>query len=507
MKAKLNTIIKNFWNDKHIEMTVLGINLLLMVIFWGGLAHNQYNADTLFYRYQDTHAAIKFRLEEGRYLVAFLFYLLPKLGINVAFHISITTFIYIILFSIALTINYFVLIKNDTIDYFALFCIDLVFLNVFFAELLMFAEAFFGIAYFLASLAFYFWYKKKHVVFLIFAAAAVCVYQYTAIYISILILFAVGIHNEFKLDKKTFGQSFVGVFVCLLMGALNILSSKILVMQGVLSAVEVKEEHRMGVVLKEKLSAVAHDTLDIYRNCKGLLIGKWLYLLILLLTLITIMVILWREQDWNRIGYFSLLLVSTFLLKILIPFIKNNYDNPPRFVFSFYLTQGLFILSLYLLIEKNILSAFSDRSGCLLKKCLCGVVFVYMLIQLICAQSIVNNRYASKAMDQVYTQLVWQKIQKYEETTGEQITKFAWTVDECSRNAYDEIGYSVDSVNERVIGKATWAILVDVSGRNFEHAEMDENIFDEYFKGKDWNEFNIDEQVIILDDTAYWCVY
>ena len=36
---------------------------------------------------------------------------------------------------------------------------------------------------------------------------------------------------------------------------------------------------------------------------------------------------------------------------------------------------------------------------------------------------------------------------------------------------------------------------------------MDSQIYDEYFKDKDWNYFNPHEQLIFKGDTLYWCKY
>ena len=41
----------------------------------------------------------------------------------------------------------------------------------------------------------------------------------------------------------------------------------------------------------------------------------------------------------------------------------------------------------------------------------------------------------------------------------------------------------------------------------FELAEMDPDVYDLYFAGKDWDEFNADEQIIIEGGTCYVCVF
>ena len=43
--------VKAIYRKYHNVISVLGINLAIFLIFWGGLLHNQYNADTIYYRF------------------------------------------------------------------------------------------------------------------------------------------------------------------------------------------------------------------------------------------------------------------------------------------------------------------------------------------------------------------------------------------------------------------------------------------------------------------------
>lgn len=55
----------------------------------------------------------------------------------------------------------------------------------------------------------------------------------------------------------------------------------------------------------------------------------------------------------------------------------------------------------------------------------------------------------------------------------------------------------------------SWADVFAVNyytGQNYVKKEVPENV-KEYFLDKDWNEFNVQEQVVFQGDTVYWCVY
>ena len=41
----------------------------------------------------------------------------------------------------------------------------------------------------------------------------------------------------------------------------------------------------------------------------------------------------------------------------------------------------------------------------------------------------------------------------------------------------------------------------------FTRTKMDSQIYDKYFKGKDWNYPDMSEQLVIKGDSAYWMLY
>ena len=72
---------------------------------------------------------------------------------------------------------------------------------------------------------------------------------------------------------------------------------------------------------------------------------------------------------------------------------------------------------------------------------------------------------------------------------------------------YDEVSYSVEQINERALGTVTNSLMEVVTGRYFEPVDGEEEIIREYFDGKDWNALELSEQLVILGDTAYWCIF
>lgn len=485
-------------------------NLVILLIFWGGLAHNQYNADTVFYRYQETGAAVNMRLEEGRYMLALMDFLFLHIGINVANRVGITMLCNIFLFCLTLTIMHYLVSTLETIDRFHVLCIDLVFINVLASEMFMFPESLFGFGfgYLFAVLAIWFFIKTQYIRFFLSLCIGVCFYQYVIIVAAILLLFVVGKEEKWQLSVTAFLRSFGGSITCLVVGFLNMESTKVLANLGILSKEIVQREQQVSIAVLKKVSDVIYDTYSVLYDAKGLMIGAGIPLVVTLLTAGLLVVYVIRNKDWNRFLYFCVLAMACFGLWIILPLVREPYNNPPRMSFSFFMIQGLFLLlTLQLWGNSSEREEKQAKQGtaCLMLTQL--IIGMYVLVQLLSVQNIVVNRYASNAIDETYAGLMFQKILDYEEQTGIEVTKLATCNDQNVANYYQEVGATVDAINERILGKANWSIVCDVSGRLFERVDMDVDVYNSYFAGKNWDYFDLDQQLVIRDDTAYWCIY
>jgi hypothetical protein len=49
--------------------------------------------------------------------------------------------------------------------------------------------------------------------------------------------------------------------------------------------------------------------------------------------------------------------------------------------------------------------------------------------------------------------------------------------------------------------------MIAGSTEDLSRTEMDPAIYEKYFKGRNWDYFDADEQVVIQGDTVYWCIF
>ncbi len=56
-------------------------------------------------------------------------------------------------------------------------------------------------------------------------------------------------------------------------------------------------------------------------------------------------------------------------------------------------------------------------------------------------------------------------------------------------------------------GYSNYRLIGYIMGRDFEKADMPEQIYETYFSGKNWDHLLLEEQLICLEDTAHIAIY
>ena len=117
------------------------------------------------------------------------------------------------------------------------------------------------------------------------------------------------------------------------------------------------------------------------------------------------------------------------------------------------------------------------------------------------------SHYQTNELDRYEAQLIDGYLYEYEEKTGVQVTKMALYWDEnVTGNAPEAVCYG--AVNERAFCNI-WAAPMAMRclvGREISQVEAPDEIYEEYFAGKDWCQMD-EEQMVILGDTLYLCAY
>ena len=487
---------KGLWKKYQSKIYAYLVNLVILLVFWGGMIRRSFNADTI-YHMVVSDADIFNRIKAGRYLIALCDFLLLKLGIRTTTYSSITMLLTLMGFAAAMTLLQEIFgggYHKEGKERMGYCCmVSLVFLNVLFAELLMFSEfcVYYAAGYLLAVYAVKEYANKKYVKAVIILILAAAFYQYTVIFAAVLTAFFIWMEEK-SISKKAVLREATAVAGCILVGIVNLFSMWALKASGMFERLD--KDAGVGN-LKEKFLLALGSFERLYRDGGGILPNLFLPLFFTLFLWGMILISCRKEKNWKILPLLALVWLGSHVLLIVIPMANETFYFPPRMSFCFYLIQGLLAAAAYVLCQqkgKALLTA-----GCI----------SYLLVQLLFSDFVVTNHFVSNALDKVYVKMAYEEILKYEEETGTQVTKLAVVKDGYAPDHYDEVSYSVEQINERALGTVTNSLMEVVTGRYFEPVDGEEEIIREYFEGKDWNALDLSEQLVILGDTAYWCIF
>ncbi|MCR5099883.1 MAG: hypothetical protein K6B41_00855 [Butyrivibrio sp.] len=379
-------------------------------------------------------------------------------------------------------------------------CITLIALiNGLVCEFFMFPEAFinFGLAFLLSGIATFSFAKNKKVIALVAAICASMFYQTSLITIAIILVAYMYIENDCVIELDLFKKEFLVVMIIGLIGVINIISSKVLYMMGI-----VVDETRSASVsdFGNKLYLIAHDFWKILQSGKGLMPGIYIPLIMMILPLVFVVIYGVTNQDMLSIADYIIVQIVEIVLVLSLSIVQNNNSGLiPRLVFNFYTMQMCMILIAVKICisEEVVVKVFTVAA------------FGYVLIQLLSCEMISQNRRVSNILDITYAQEVMQEIHKYEEESGIKVKYIVSYVDTNYANSYENVYYKTDQINERTLGLTSYSLLEYVNGEatEFEKGEYDNAVYEEYFEGKNWDEFNPDEQLVFIGDTLHWIAF
>ncbi len=479
------------------ELIRVGINFSLLLVFWGGMLRKNFNSDTI-YHMLSGDADIFSRIEAGRYMVAFFDYILLKLGGRVTDNLSISMLVAFFMFLGAMIVIQKTFSRWEPEELAGKigynFVLVLVFFNVLFAEVLMFGEysIYFGLGYLLAAAGVKRYADRKYASMLLLFAMAVCTYQFTMIYAAILVTVYGCLEHDEKLSMEAVKRELIGIVAAMGMGAANYISIKILEKAGIVRAFG---KHAGTGNIGKKALAMTESFIELHKNSLGILPNLWIPFLFTLGVTVLLIYSCVKRQVVKKLLFIVIAFVGSLLLLYVIPVLQETFSFPPRMAFCFYLVQGLLAVTAYVVCLDKVRWLLS--LGCI----------GYMLVQLLFCDFVVTNRFISNTLDEVYVNMMYQEVLKYEKETGTEVTQICVVKDAYAPAHYEEVSYGAHQINERVLGTITISFIGHVTGRHFKKVKCDEEIYDQYFKDKDWNYLDLSEQLIFQGDTVYWCIF
>lgn len=508
-RVKADTVIK--YGNRYL------IHAVILVAAWGGMFRQSFNCDTLTHMLQPREN-IDIMLQHGRYLTALQDFLLYLCGISTTDHTGITAAAEVLLLAGALCVIQDCFEKVTAIfeeqnrqeqslytglTWTALHA--LMFTNVLFAESFMFGECalMFGMAYLLAAFGVYAFTRQRYLLAFLLFFLSTMEYQAAVIYGAILLSVWIFIRNGCRLDRRAVCQEILAGGMTIGSGLLNIWSLDLLAGLGVIR--EAGRSVSLGNIW-EKMLLCLKDLGAILISSRGLLPGIGLPFWITMAALLMTVCLLKKEKGWKAVGYYVLLVCAMTGMVYILPMVQYDTRTYPRFIWIFYVVQSMLLLMAFWMFYQKY-PENGSRRGLLGKMAFCYMSCGYLVLQILFCNIIVTNHMVSNTLDRTYASMIYQKITEYEEATGIQVTKLGVANDTDAPLAYENVYYKTDQINERALGMVTNTLMNVVSGRTFEKVRMDEAVFGEHFEGRDWEYFDASQQLVIVEDTAYWVVF
>ena len=140
---------------------------------------------------------------------------------------------------------------------------------------------------------------------------------------------------------------------------------------------------------------------------------------------------------------------------------------------------------------------------------LVAVSGVFLLFSSLCMADIAYDAYVSNIQDQAYALSVAQKIKEHEASTGQPVKAIAIVPDASVHVKYDNVRYQMYELNRRIMNTpySNYQMINHLSHSNLRKIKMPQSDYRRYFAGRDWNQLDLDQQLVFSGDKAYLALY
>lgn len=394
--------------------------------------------------------------------------------------------------------------KSIKVRLYITFAVLLAFVNVFMMEFVLFPEMMMVSAIGVIALGLGIYFAlcdgtrlKRWFLSMLFLIIALGNYQsYIGIYISFILI---GLFLKWDRDEKSF---LINTFFALACGGGssigNIFLVKLLIKIGVIADSGRGAGFEFGTIKRNVIELIKYQKRFWY-NADGLLPNVIMPLIGIALLFCLIRVL--YHMEWHRRIYLTGVLMISYVLSFAAHIIETNLVLSPRSNVAFWSTIATtFIIIICSETVEEETKIIKLAVICLGSVGLCNVFYM---------QDMAANTRAVNAADFIEATQICDKIQNYEKTTGQTIRKVATKNDlnvtltpSFSRYWNWEFGTRI-----MVTPYSNYQLIGYQLGRSLEKIDMPENVYEKYFKDKDWNCLKLDEQMICEGDSIYLMIY
>ncbi|MCY6484511.1 glucosyltransferase domain-containing protein [Clostridium aestuarii] len=494
-------------NYLHIFLCYLILNFCI----YGPLCRKHYATDS--YNMFFTKAKGAF-IWNGRVIPYFFSLVYNKFNVNIIEIQSITTSLTIVCLSVIATLLFVIFynkLKNHScISFFTIFfaCM-LATVNFIILEWFLFPEVvlFYTMGMLLAVWAAKVFADRKKTcwnfcVASIYALSSMYMYQININIFMIVVCILIAMNNEFKTNKKSIKETILGILVGFSAAVVSLITNHIIKL--IRPNTNFRKSGFSLTSIYPNVIEVIKGQKPIWLNGMNLMKAPWmLYFLVIMLFVIFFAFLQKRRKDKEVSIIFLIFVLGVSFIVIFNPsyFLSTGVWLTPRVIVALpYFLSLLPIIALY---------SYTGKGVSKYQFIVLSMVILLLIPNIRTTQNIIIDHFATNKIDEEYAYLISKEISAYEKSNNIEIKYIARAKDKKGGWKYNGIDYMAYDVNVRGFYRE-WSdvnLIKFVSGRDFRIKHMNNEIYNKYFKDKDWNYFNPNEQLVFVGDTLYWCKY
>lgn len=443
--------------------------------------------------------SIEYSLNDGRIFMYIIGQLADKMNININAYVVILTVLAIIISCICIIKLIGIMTKykkKDGIIITSLIAYVTI-MNFMYLENLYFTECIvMSISILLFILAAEYLNEKENIIkVIILVLLGIFCYQGTInVFITFYFVFAL-IKNK-KLNKEIIKNMIIVMLIALFCIAINMLQIKIC------GKIYGLEQTRTGSI-SEIFANIIYIIANIYKilTYSSELFPKYLFLTFLISILI-ITAILDKKENNKFSNTINILLITfvAIISSVIINIVSLSSFGLGRMVFSVGALIGLIFMYLYCTT-----TIFEKQTN--YKYVIITILIIYVIMNILNTLNILISHKKANELDKKETLKVNEYMLEYEQNNNIEIKNIAITYDKNVTWCYNELKHKSLYTHRALM---IWWCNVDTinyyTGRNLQKVQMKPEMYDTYFKDKDWNKLE-KEQFVFEGDTMYYCVY
>lgn len=473
--------IKQIFQDKKFWFFAL-----ITVLFFGTLSKLDFATDTYAVLGESGREMFKHFMSSGRFITG-IFYAIFKI-LNIKINIVYILSFLLAIFSVTISIYKLneIFSKDIKKPFITAIVSILIIINVFSIELFLYIEKgimclsilFCIIA--LEKLIEYFETKEKKSIWivLIYMFLANSAYQGTvAIFVALALIYILKYSKTFK---EFILNNFITAICYAIPAIINLIVVRFLANSRIVG----------GHDLKLSLIKITEGIENMFQTYS--IIPNYVFKLMIIIILGILIYYVLKDKKKNKVLEI-LSIIYIFIGTIITTILPQLMQSTESIWFvsrSTYAFASLFgILFVYLLINYNV--------NINLEKVLVVASILYLLVQYNSFQTIIKDRYIMNYMDKCNSVQIKERIEEYENRTGEVINKIAFYQDKEIHWSYPDLK-AIGDMNTRAMAPE-WSRIVYLKyylNREFEEVEQNEEIYIKYFKDKEKRHFTEDQIVI-----------